>query len=173
MDLFTLIIVLVYISIIFGYIYGIYRIYKDNSSFKYLITLMLIGLIVWRGYSNYSLGGLFLPPSIKEVYSWFIKNLTIIEILLWIFVFITPFYQALRRRCPKCSSASLTVIEHKLVSKDLQSRMVDVKIGEDKNGAPMYRKEKEYYEKSKFEVTYECNECLNTWIEIENTERTI
>jgi hypothetical protein len=145
------------------WIYGLYKIYNDASMFWGLLGLLLI-LLIYRMYSNHSVGGMLIPLNGKEFKEWIFNDVGPIEALIWIGLIVTPLFHAFAETCPECGSSEVKEISKELVSKDLNSRMVDVLVGRDEDNKSIYIKEKEYYNILTFDITMQCKECNHIWV---------
>jgi len=157
--------------IFLSYIMGIYKIIKNRKLVNVLTPLFL--LLIWRAYSNYSLGGMIIPLNANEFREWVSTGNSIIEFIGWIIVFCMPFYYASRDECPSCESINIEEIDEKELSRDTISKMVNKAVGTKSDGTTIYKKEKEYYDVRNYEITMECKDCGHKWKTSRKTESVI
>jgi Zn-finger nucleic acid-binding protein len=144
-----------------GYAGGILKMIRGGKG-KLILILIILGLI-FRGYINYSSGGMLIPLSINNLPEWVFNELNLLEIIFWIILICSPYYYVNRDECPECNGINIDVIDKKVLSKDTISKLVEKAIGTDSNGNTIYEKQKEYYNVENIEKTYKCARCDHVW----------
>lgn len=164
-----LLIVILLIVIIIVWMRGLYKIYRSKSK-PYGTIFSLFGLLLWRMYDNYSVGGMLIPLSTEDIAEWFYNDIHWSESMAWLVLLVSPFVYSFLESCKKCGSFQLEPIDKNLVSKDTAYKMIDVAVSTRTDGTTVYEKQKQYYDVSFYSVSMKCKECGYQWKKQERVE---
>jgi len=152
-----------YTFIIIGFLFVLSYFSSIVESFQkgkgVVLISFFIGLVLWRGYINYSVGGSFIPFSFSELNEWAFNELGFIEAILWIILLYSPFHFASQNACPACNSTDLKELQIEKIPQGVTTKDVDG-VKRDFN---IYH----------YDTTYKCLKCGNEFKLTETKEELI